>query len=261
MSELEQTGRMQGRQDDVEDFLDADPKARAAFEDRFNALEAAEIVRIWMETAPNAEGEPGLSQAVLGERLGVSQTRISQIINADRGYGPSYSLLKRICLACGFAWPQGLETALAEADEGGRESGVDSEAARGQTAFPDFEPGDTLRLHYRTDEGEGRRVQILQGVCIDRKGAGLNASFTLRKVSFGEGVEYVFPLLTPKLWKIEIVARGRVRRAKLYRHGRTGKSIPGVKPAGKRVLGGKGMGVADAAKAIGSHRPGKVRKT
>ena len=91
--------------------------------------------------------------------------------------------------------------------------------------IPDFRPGDTIRVMVRVKEGDRERLQPFEGVCIARSGGGINASFTLRKISFGEGVERVFPLYSPALASIEVVRRGRVRRAKLYYlRGRTGKA-------------------------------------
>ena len=91
--------------------------------------------------------------------------------------------------------------------------------------IPDFAPGDTLRVNVRVVEGNRERVQAFEGVCIARKNDGLNSSFTVRKLSYGEGVERVFPLYSPRLDSIELVRRGKVRRAKLYYlRGRTGKS-------------------------------------
>ncbi len=90
--------------------------------------------------------------------------------------------------------------------------------------IPDFGPGDTLRVHVRVVEGTRERVQVFEGVCIGRKRAGLNSAFTVRTISYGECVERVFPLYSPRLEKIELMRRGRVRRAKLYYlRGRTGK--------------------------------------
>ena len=83
-------------------------------------------------------------------------------------------------------------------------------------AIPDFEPGDTLRVNVRIKEGERERVQAYEGVCIARSGAGVHESFTVRKISFGEGVERIFPLLSPMIESIEVKRRGVVRRAKLY---------------------------------------------
>src|SRR5690606_8933731 len=82
--------------------------------------------------------------------------------------------------------------------------------------IPDFQPGDTLRVNVKVVEGERTRVQAYEGVCIARSGAGLNESFTVRKISYGEGVERVFPLYSPMLDSIDVVRRGKVRRAKLY---------------------------------------------
>jgi large subunit ribosomal protein L19 len=89
---------------------------------------------------------------------------------------------------------------------------------------PKFDPGDTVRVMVRVIEGERERVQAFEGVCIARKNAGVNSNFTLRKISYGEGVERVFPLYSPRIAAIEVVRRGVVRRAKLYYlRGRTGK--------------------------------------
>jgi large subunit ribosomal protein L19 len=82
--------------------------------------------------------------------------------------------------------------------------------------IPDFGPGDTLRVNVKIVEGTTERVQAYEGVCIGRRNAGLNSSFTVRKISFGEGVERVFPLYSPKIESIEVKRRGDVRRAKLY---------------------------------------------
>ena len=83
-------------------------------------------------------------------------------------------------------------------------------------AVPEFRPGDTLRVNVKIREGERERVQAYEGVCIARAGEGVNESFTVRKISFGEGVERVFPLLSPMIDSIEVKRRGSVRRAKLY---------------------------------------------
>jgi large subunit ribosomal protein L19 len=91
--------------------------------------------------------------------------------------------------------------------------------------LPDFGPGDTLRVNVRVVEGERTRVQAYEGVCIGRAGGGVNENFTVRKISYGEGVERVFPVHSPLIESIEVVRRGRVRRAKLYYlRGRRGKS-------------------------------------
>ena len=90
---------------------------------------------------------------------------------------------------------------------------------------PEFGPGDTLRVNFKVVEGDRERVQAFEGVCIARSMRGVNSAFTVRKISYGEGVERVFPLYSPRLDSIELVRRGQVRRAKLYYlRGRTGKS-------------------------------------
>ena len=91
-------------------------------------------------------------------------------------------------------------------------------------SIPEFRPGDTLRVGVRVVEGERTRIQNYEGVCIARSNRGINSNFTVRKLSFGEGVERVFPLYSPNVDSIEVVRRGVVRRAKLYYlRGRTGK--------------------------------------
>jgi large subunit ribosomal protein L19 len=91
--------------------------------------------------------------------------------------------------------------------------------------IPDFQPGDTVIVNVKIIEGERHRVQAYEGVCIGRAGAGLNENFTVRKISYGEGVERVFPLYSPMIDSIKVVRRGKVRRAKLYYlRGRRGKS-------------------------------------
>src|SRR6266480_5942431 len=92
-------------------------------------------------------------------------------------------------------------------------------------AVPRFDPGDTVRVGVKVVEGERERIQVFEGVCIGRKNAGVNSNFTLRKISYGEGVERVFPLYSPRISAIEVVRRGAVRRAKLYYlRARRGKS-------------------------------------
>jgi large subunit ribosomal protein L19 len=90
--------------------------------------------------------------------------------------------------------------------------------------IPDFAPGDTLRVNVKIKEGDRERIQGFEGLCIARAGAGVNENFTVRKLSFGEGVERVFPLNSPSVDSIEVRRKGKVRRAKLYYlRGRTGK--------------------------------------
>ncbi len=81
---------------------------------------------------------------------------------------------------------------------------------------PEFAPGDTVKVNVKVREGERERIQAFEGVCIARKGGGLQESFTVRKISFGEGVERVFPIYSPLVDSIQVVRRGKVRRAKLY---------------------------------------------
>jgi large subunit ribosomal protein L19 len=108
---------------------------------------------------------------------------------------------------------------------------------------PEFRPGDTLRVGVKVIEGERTRVQAFEGVCIARSNKGVGSSFTVRKISFGEGVERVFPLYSPIIDKIEVVRRGDVRRAKLYYlRGRTGKAarIAERRMVHREVPGGQG---------------------
>jgi large subunit ribosomal protein L19 len=91
-------------------------------------------------------------------------------------------------------------------------------------SIPEFGPGDTVKVNVKVVEGTRERVQAFEGVCIARSGAAMNAAFTVRKISYGEGVERVFPLYSPRIDSIELVRRGKVRRAKLYYlRGLTGK--------------------------------------
>ncbi|MGH8893046.1 MAG: 50S ribosomal protein L19 [Actinomycetes bacterium] len=90
------------------------------------------------------------------------------------------------------------------------------DAASKRSDIPDFRPGDTLKVHVKVIEGTRSRIQVFQGVAIRRQGSGVRETFTVRKVSFGVGVERTFPVHTPVIDKIEVVTRGDVRRAKLY---------------------------------------------
>ncbi len=104
------------------------------------------------------------------------------------------------------------------------------EAEQLKADVPPFNVGDTVRVHTRVIEGDKERIQIYTGIVIGRKGSGLNANFTVRRVSYGEGVERVFPLHSPRIAKIEVEKRGVVRRAKLnYLRQRKGKSATTVK--------------------------------
>jgi large subunit ribosomal protein L19 len=99
------------------------------------------------------------------------------------------------------------------------------EQFRSNKKIPEFRPGDTVRVGVKVVEGDRTRIQNFEGVCIARANKGLGSSFTVRKISFGEGVERVFPLYSPTVDSIEVVRRGDVRRAKLYYlRGRTGKA-------------------------------------
>jgi large subunit ribosomal protein L19 len=111
------------------------------------------------------------------------------------------------------------------------EKGQVDKLASGKTY--DFAPGDTVKVNVKVVEGDRERVQAFEGVCIARKNAGINSSFTVRKISYGEGVERVFPLHSPRLVSIELVRRGDVRRAKLYYlRGRRGKAARITEKAG-----------------------------
>ena len=91
--------------------------------------------------------------------------------------------------------------------------------------YPKFNAGDTLKVHLKVKEGEKERIQVFEGVCIAKKNAGINSSFTVRKISYGEGIERVLPYYSPQISKIEVVKKGDVRRSKLYYlRGRSGKS-------------------------------------
>ena len=108
--------------------------------------------------------------------------------------------------------------------------------------IPNFQAGDTLRVNVRIKEGERERIQAFEGVCIARAGGGLQESFTVRKISFGEGVERLFPVMSPMIESIEVKRRGAVRRAKLYYlRDRRGKSAR----IAERAMGSLGRGEAD----------------
>ena len=101
---------------------------------------------------------------------------------------------------------------------------------------PEFGPGDTLRVDVKVVEGTRERIQAFEGVCIGRKSAGVNSSFTVRKISYGEGVERIFPLFSPRVAGITVMRHGRVRRAKLYYlRGRTGKAARIAEKSRERI--------------------------
>ena len=109
-------------------------------------------------------------------------------------------------------------------------------AISAKRTLPAFEAGDTVRVHVRVTEGTRTRLQAYEGVVIGRKGGGINESFTVRKISYGEGVERVFPVYSPMVEKVEVVRRGKVRRAKLYYlRGLRGKSARIVENSGSRA--------------------------
>ena len=136
--------------------------------------------------------------------------------------------------------------------------------------IPDFSPGDTLRVNVKVTEGARERIQVFEGVCIARKNRGLNSSFTVRKISYNEGVERIFPLYSPRIDSIELVRRGDVRRAKLYYlRGRRGKSarIPekttgaaGKATAAERVVAIAARAAAKDAQAAAGNPGGKKKK-
>jgi large subunit ribosomal protein L19 len=120
--------------------------------------------------------------------------------------------------------------------------------------IPEFRPGDTLRVGVKVVEGDRSRVQNFEGVCIARSNKGVGSSFTVRKISFGEGVERVFPLYSPAIDSIEVVRRGAVRRAKLYYlRGRTGKSARIAERRDMRPP--KGSDLAKANEAAKADKP------
>ena len=132
------------------------------------------------------------------------------------------------------------------------------EAARltDKKSIPDFAPGDTVQVNVRVVEGQRERIQAYEGVCIARSGSGLNESFTVRKISYGEGVERVFPVFSPMIDSIKLVRRGKVRRAKLYYlRGRRGKS---ARIAEKQDLRRRETATAETAAAAPEAVAGEV---
>jgi large subunit ribosomal protein L19 len=137
-------------------------------------------------------------------------------------------------------------------------------------SLPEFSPGDTLRVNVKVVEGTRERLQAFEGVCIARKNRGLNSSFTVRKISYNEGVERIFPLYSPRIDSIELVRRGDVRRAKLYYlRGRRGKSArisekttgaAGKATAAERVAAAEARAAAQAVLAASGNPGGKKKK-
>lgn len=116
--------------------------------------------------------------------------------------------------------------------------------------LPDFQPGDSVRVQVRVTEGTRTRVQAYEGVCIARSGAGINENFTVRKISYGEGVERVFPVYSPIVEGVELVRRGKVRRAKLYYlRGLTGKAARIAEKKDNRTKAERAADKIAAAKA------------
>ena len=132
--------------------------------------------------------------------------------------------------------------------------------------IPDFGPGDTVIVNVKVVEGDRTRVQAYEGVCIGRSGGGLNESFTVRKISYGEGVERVFPLMSPMIDSITVVRRGKVRRAKLYYlRGRRGKSARIIErqdyaEAAENMGGGEAATQEISAKEVGGKEPRAKKK-
>jgi len=119
--------------------------------------------------------------------------------------------------------------------------------------IPEFRPGDTVVVNVKVKEGERSRVQAYQGVCIARSGAGLNESFTVRKISYGEGVERVFPIYSPIIDSISVVRKGKVRRAKLYylrdRRGKSARIAERIDNSAKAKAKGKGKAASPGTAA------------
>ena len=119
-------------------------------------------------------------------------------------------------------------------------------------SLPDFQPGDTVIVNVKVKEGERSRIQAYEGVCIARMGGGLHQSFTVRKISYGEGVERVFPLFSPNIDSIKVVRRGKVRRAKLYylrdRRGKSARIAEKAETAAEKAARVEAKTAAKAAK-------------
>lgn len=120
-------------------------------------------------------------------------------------------------------------------------------------SVPDFQPGDTVVVNVKVKEGDRTRVQAYEGVCIARMGGGLHQSFTVRKISYGEGVERVFPLFSPNIDSIKVVRRGKVRRAKLYylrdRRGKSARIAEKAETAAEKTARVEAKAAAKSAKA------------
>jgi large subunit ribosomal protein L19 len=131
----------------------------------------------------------------------------------------------------------------------------------GKKAIPAFSAGDTVKVNVNIKEGDRSRVQAYEGVCIARNGKGINESFTVRKISYGEGVERVFPLYGPVIESIELIRRGSVRRAKLYyMRGRSGKSARITERTTGHGMDDADMGADAAPEAAAAPAPKKEKK-
>jgi len=123
-------------------------------------------------------------------------------------------------------------------------------ALEARRPVPEFRPGDTLKVNVKVTEGERTRVQAFEGLCIARAGRGINESFTVRKISFGEGVERVFPVHSPMIESIEVLRRGRVRRAKLYylraRRGKSARIAEATDVRTRRLIDAERKAAAEA---------------
>jgi large subunit ribosomal protein L19 len=119
--------------------------------------------------------------------------------------------------------------------------------------LPDFQPGDTLQVNVKVVEGERSRIQAYEGVCIARSGSGLNENFTVRKISYGEGVERVFPVYSPMIDSVKVVRRGKVRRAKLYylrdRRGKSARIVERAETADAKLAREEAKAAKKGAKA------------
>ena len=130
---------------------------------------------------------------------------------------------------------------------------AEAQRLQGLRETPQFQPGDTVRVNVRIKEGERERVQAYEGVCIARSGGGVHENFTVRKISFGEGVERVFPLMSPNIESIEVKRRGAVRRAKLYylrdRRGKSARIAEKMETTAEKAVRIEAKAAAKAAKA------------
>lgn len=140
-----------------------------------------------------------------------------QALRLQISYLLNLLLLVRACAIIHLCVPGGPRQELARR-EGWQEMDTVQSAAlsTAERNIPPFRPGDTLRVHVKVIEGKRERVQVFEGTCIRRRGSGLNQTFTVRRISYGVGVERTFPLFSPRIEKIEVVRRGKARRARLY---------------------------------------------